>query len=480
MDSAPLSRSLPRAAPSVRHLHVIGSEHATPAAIDEPLIERTVELNVIGAAVDRLTRGDGAIVVLEAGAGMGKTALLEHAAQRATQADCAVRRAAPGPLERHFPFGVVRALFEGLLRDASADERRALLDGAAARAGTLLLDGQAPSADGAPLLAHSILWLCSALAEERPLALVIDDAHWADRSSLVVLAYLARRISDVPMLIVVGARADDPDAESDLLSLLGGVRGATVLHPQPLSPHGAARLVHRRAPEASEQACLSCYRAAAGNPWLIGELGRQIAVHGSAAIFDEDATRVTAIARNVVRQRMAALQPRDRAVAEALAVIGDVAPAVVVAAVARVDVRELRPARDALLAAGLLDADGERFAHNLIALAIADDLTRSDRERLHRETARALMAAGASADTIASHLLRCGSQGDPEISELLRGAAADATDHGAPHTAVAYLQRALGERAPGDDRGRMLCRSGRRRVRRRAARCAPPPARGPG
>ncbi len=67
------------------------------------------------------------------------------------------------------------------------------------------------------------------------------------------------------------------------------------------------------------------------------------------------------------------------------------------------------------------------------------------------------MAAGASADTIASHLLRCGSQGDPEISELLRGAAADATDHGAPHTAVAYLQRALGERAPGDDRGRMLC-----------------------
>ena len=62
------------------------------------------------------------------------------------------------------------------------------------------------------LIAHSVLWLCSALAERRPLALVVDDAQWADRPSLEVLAYLARRIEDLPLLIVIGARADDPDA----------------------------------------------------------------------------------------------------------------------------------------------------------------------------------------------------------------------------------------------------------------------------
>ena len=72
------------------------------------------------------------------------------------------------------------------------------------------------------MIAHSVLWLCSALADERPLALVVDDAQWADRPSLEVLAYLARRIDDLPLLIVVAARADDPDAASDLLSLLGG------------------------------------------------------------------------------------------------------------------------------------------------------------------------------------------------------------------------------------------------------------------
>ena len=82
-----------------------------------------------------------------------------------------------------------------------SDERAQLLDGAAAPAGELLLDGTAPGGDATMLVAHSVLWLCSALAERRPLVLVVDDAQWADRSSLEVLAYLARRIDDLPLLI---------------------------------------------------------------------------------------------------------------------------------------------------------------------------------------------------------------------------------------------------------------------------------------
>jgi hypothetical protein len=115
-----------------------------------------------------------------------------------------VRRAAPGPLERHFAFGVVRALLEAPLRDASEPERSRLLDGAAAPAGALLLDGTLPGGDVTMMIAHSVLWMCSAMAAERPLALVIDDARWADRPSLEVLAHLARRIGDLPLLIAVG------------------------------------------------------------------------------------------------------------------------------------------------------------------------------------------------------------------------------------------------------------------------------------
>jgi DNA-binding CsgD family transcriptional regulator len=423
-----------------------------------PLIERAVEIEVLDGMVRCLAEGDGGVVVLDAPAGLGKTALLEHTALAAADAGCLVRHAAPGPLERHFPFGVVRALLEAPLREASEDERAQLLDGAAAPAGTLLLDGAVPSGDSTMLVAHGVLWLCSALAERRPLALVIDDAQWADRPSLEVLAYLARRIHDLPLLIAVGARVDDPRAPSDLLSLLGGVRSATVLHPQRLTPRGAAQLIRRLAPETPAAVCRDCHRAVGGNPWLLGELGRQIATHGPEALDParDDAPPVSAIARNVVRWRLATLAPRDRAVAAALAVLGDGALPHVVAAVAGVAVGELAPARDALAAAGLLGPDGERLAHGLVAAAIEEDLTGTECERMHREAARALIAGRADADLVASHLLQCRPRGDPDVSGLLVQAAATAARRGAPHTAAAYLERALLEHAPGDDRGRML------------------------
>jgi len=431
---------------------------ASPTTSETELIERAVELEVLGAAVERLAEGEGGVVVLEAGAGLGKTALLERAAGLAKDARCLVRRAAPGALERHLPFGVVRTLLEPPLRDASRTQRARLLDGAAASAGDLLLDGTVPGGDSATMVAHSILWLCSAIAEERPLALIVDDAQWADRCSLEVLSYLAHRIDDLPLLIAIGARAEDPDAASDLLSLLGGVRSATVVHPQPLTPRGAVELIRRVAPETAPGVCFDCHRAVDGNPWLLGELGRQIATHGPAAIDDAAPGKppVSAVARNVVRRRLATLSPRDRSAAAALAVTGDGAPPHVVATVAGVALGELAPARDALLSAGLLGPGAERFAHGLIAVAIAEDLSRTDRERLHREAARALMDSGTDPDVVASHLLQCGPQGDPGVTDLLARAASEAARRGAPHTAAAYLERALAERAAGDDRGGML------------------------
>ena len=109
---------------AVSHLHVVATQPATTPG-DAPLIERAVEIEVLDGAVRCLAEGDGGVVVLDAPAGLGKTALLEHAALTAADAGCLVRRAAPGPLERHFPFGVVRALLEAPLREASDERARA-------------------------------------------------------------------------------------------------------------------------------------------------------------------------------------------------------------------------------------------------------------------------------------------------------------------------------------------------------------------
>ena len=107
---------------------------------------------------------------------------------------------------------------------------------------------------------------------------------------------------------------------------------------------------------------------------------------------------------------------------------------------------EVAPARDALVAAGLLASGGERFAHALIATAIETDLVQTERERLHREAARVLMDG--DPERVAAHLLECGPLGDPDVSGYLVRAAWDAT----PQAAARYLERALAERAPGDDR----------------------------
>ena len=207
-----------------------------------------------------------------------------------------------------------------------------------AQAGDLLLSGTVPGPDATTSIAHSMLWLCAALTDgSAPMMLVIDDGHWADRPSLEVISYLARRVSDVPVLIVLAFRPDVPDAASDLLTLIGDGRFTQSLTLRPLTVAGSAELMRRSAPAASIEVCRRCHDAAHGNPWLVGELGHQVASHGPGLAelsgwLENAGSR--ARARDVIARRLAALSPRDRAVSAALAVLGERAQPHVVAAVA--------------------------------------------------------------------------------------------------------------------------------------------------
>ena len=432
---------------------------ASALAARDDLIEREGELETLAAALARLEDRVGGVVTIRGPAGLGKTTLVEQAIAGATGVGYRVRAAAAGPQERHFAYGVIRTLLEAPLHDADASERARLLDGAAGQAGDLLLGGTVPGPDATTSLAHSVLWLCAALTDgAAPMMLVVDDGHWADRPSLEVISYLARRVSDVPVLIVVAFRPDVPDAASDLLTLIGDGRFTQSLILRPLTVAGSAQLMRRSAPTAPTDICRRCHDAAHGNPWLLGELAHQAASHGpdslSFAIGSD--TPVRGLARDVIARRLAALAPSDRAVGAALAVLGERQPPHVVAAVAGIPLSDLATARDALGSAGLLGPDGHGLAHALIGAAILENLPRADCERLHREAARSLLSDGAPSDIVAGHLLQCAPRGDSVAAAALKDAAINATRRGAPHAAASYLQRALEERAPGDDRGRLL------------------------
>jgi AAA ATPase domain len=166
--------------------------------LNEPLIERDAELAALATGVSLAASGTGGVIRLEAPAGLGKTSLLKRAMADAEAAGCAVRCATPGPLERHFPYGVIRALLETPLRKSSEEDRRQLVHGVAARASSMLLDGEIPPVDASMVLAHSLMWLAAGFAARAPLVLVVDDAQWADRPSLEALSYLAGRIAGAP------------------------------------------------------------------------------------------------------------------------------------------------------------------------------------------------------------------------------------------------------------------------------------------
>src|SRR4051812_6206513 len=210
-------------------------------------------------------------------------------------------------LERAFPFGVVRQLLEPVVRHDVDRER--LLQGAAKLAEPVLL-GAPEGVEAAPLgLLHGVHWLVANLADETPLAVVVDDAHWADEPSLRFLAYLGRRVDSLRIAVLVGARPDDDP--SGLLAEIRAQVGRNRLDPQPLSLEAVAAQLDEiggRGPVAPEFA-RACHAATGGNPFLLEELVRTL-VADDIRFTAAAAGRVRAVAPSTVADAVAATLAR--------------------------------------------------------------------------------------------------------------------------------------------------------------------------
>ena len=218
----------------------------------QALLERDGERGVIADVVGAAQCGSGAVVLVEAPAGLGKSALLDDTAASASGAGMSVLRTSGHQLERAFSWGVARGLFEGLLRNLPQG-LGGVLDGPAAPARAVLLGGPggvggAASGEAAFEILHALYWLVVRLGERRPTVLVVDDAQWADAPSLRFLAHLQARITDLPVGLVIGAR---PGGDADgLLSVLAGDCATRVLPLLALSGVAVEKLVRTRWPTA--------------------------------------------------------------------------------------------------------------------------------------------------------------------------------------------------------------------------------------
>ena len=214
------------------------------AGLDD-LLEREGELEAVEELIGAAGSG-GRLLAIEGPPGIGKTALVAAAKERAQAAGMLVLGARGLELERAFSFGVVRQLFEPLLASERADERSGLLAGAAALAASVfdpahVADDLAGDASLATL--HGLYWLTSNLAERQPLLLAVDDLQWSDLASLRWLAYLLPRMEGLKLSVVAALRPEAAGEDQALVAQIVSDPLAAVVRPGALSIDATAQLL---------------------------------------------------------------------------------------------------------------------------------------------------------------------------------------------------------------------------------------------
>jgi DNA-binding CsgD family transcriptional regulator len=426
----------------------------------EKLVERDGELAALDAALTSIADGAGRLIVVEGPAGIGKSALLDQGRELAPGMGFTVLSARGSELEIDFPFGVVRQLFEGVLRDE--DERAAALAGAAAPAEAVFdLGGEAAFGDVSFSALHGLYWMTLNLAGEGPLLLVVDDLHWCDRPSLRFLAYLANRLEGTPIGVLAGLRSTDPGVDPALVAELAGGPATEPIRPAPLSAEAVAAVVETRldrAPDADFNA--ACVRATGGNPLLLGELLRALAVEGATPLARDagviDVVGPRAIARTV-RVRLSRLPPEATETARAVAILGDGTDVAAIAGLVGRPVEDVARVTGALARAEILRPGSPLgFAHPLIRQAVYEEIPAGERQLQHGRAAQQMNAAGASSERVAAQLLASPPTEEPWVADVLADAAAKAIGRGASDVAVTLLTRMLAEPLEEQRRARVL------------------------
>jgi predicted ATPase len=289
------------------------------------LLERDAELARVDRVFDRTAAGVGAVVVVEGPAGIGKSELLAAVRAGAQARGFGVLGARASEFEEEIAFGVARQLFEPMLRAASPGERQRLLGGVAqVGARALGVEAGEPAADRFAAI-HGLYWLLANRAEHGRLVVVVDDVQWIDDPSLAWLGYVARRVEDLALLLVLGLRSGDPGGErAELVSL--AERARQRIAPGTLSAAAVGTIVRAQLDEIADEAfCAACSELTGGNPLLVREL---LAAAGEQGLGARDGSVVAlrriapAAVGTSVLARLGRLGREAVALARAVAVLG--------------------------------------------------------------------------------------------------------------------------------------------------------------
>jgi class 3 adenylate cyclase len=437
------------------------------------LIRREDELAALEDALLTARRGESCFVALAGEAGIGKSRLATELGHEAEKLGCTVLAGGCSDAELSLPYlPFVEAIgnyVDGLDQDRLAE---ALGPGLAELAQLFpqVGRGDAPERSTDPAQAklrlfEAVVSLLALPARESSLLLMIEDVHWADASTRELLDYLARRLTDLPILILVTYRSDELSRRHSLLPVLQGWRRsglAELIELEPLTPDGVREMLVAILGEDGFDPELHelMFERSEGNPFVLEEMLREL-VDGYGASGSErlalTGTPLPETVRHAILLRLQRLADDQVAVLETAAILGRSFDAKTLLAVSGEPEDVVHQALEIAIAQQLIEespsrAANYRWRHALTQEAIYAEIVTPRRQAIHSRAANVLGEDESTRSVdLAGHLLGAG---------RLR-AAEDAEGTLAFGEAVSILELVLPHVTDPLENARVLCRIGR-------------------
>lgn len=435
---APLHRGIPKVAPE-------GTE--TMLKRRTSFVGREPETALLGEVLDAAESGDGALVIITGEAGIGKSALADEFARQAARRGHRALRGNCLPIDGVALDGLAHAFDRLTDADLTRIDASVLEQLGPLRPGRL---SSATAGAGRPPGANRVAMIRAAeevlrhFATDSPVAVILEDMHWADTSTIEVLDALARRLRDCAVTFVATVRVPSLRRNDDNSRLreLARIPGAHVLELTGLSAQHLAEVMRELLHRAPSRAVVDdVSERSLGNPLYARELAKSIA-RGDGGTSRQ--------LRELFESTLDALPEKTRTLVRLCAFVGSPATPQLLARVADVPVEvvieRLEPAR--ALDVVVWDPAANTFdvRHPLLSDAIIETAPAAHAHRAHSSIARALeqdpsLAGRSPAATIAHHWARSG-----DLDNALRAsldAAAEASAAESHSATLEHLERAI-------------------------------------
>ena len=400
---------------------------------NSPIRGRAAELAAIDAHIAALKQGRGDVLIIEGPPGIGKSRLLSELTELARAAGVRILYGEAFESQQSVPF--FSLFMATLLADPPVGEAAELHQLGA-------------SADQGFWVVHHLQAAIQAAAQQTPIAILMEDIHWADNATLLALRSLATAHAAIPVMWVLTVRsgAGNP-AVQETVSVLAR-EGATLLRLNAMSEKAVAEVVQDVVRARADESLLSLAAKTYGNPFLLMELLGGLTEEGRLAI---DAGRAVVSGdtlprrlREGMQQRLDQLSHDAREVVRVAAVLPDRFSAGLLAKMTERSAAALISAIDEAVRADLFDDDGDqlRFRHGLLREATRQTLPASLLRAMERQSAAVMLDLGVPPAEVAMQLVRSATIGDQAAIAALREAA-QAVANGDPSAAADLSKRAV-------------------------------------